>query len=199
MKKYPLHPLCAMLLAAAVLIGASLCACGEKTADWATPYNAGDLSFTPTVYYANYGKICLLYDASVDELTAVEDKDTVCIANQGGGAYSLAVSYASGTKTEDEAKTDAMALISGNETLVSVSEPERYTAQDLSDCYRIRAVDKDGNACVLQYGNTKTGHFQIVYVIAQEATDAQASHLLELLQTVTFGQYSDNDIVFVGE
>ena len=198
MKKYPVHPLCALLLAA-VLIGASLCACGEKTADWATPYNAGDLSFTPTVYYANYGKICLLYDASVDEVTTIEDEDTVCIANQGGGAYSLAVSYASGTKTAEDAKTDALALISGNETLVSVSEPERYTAQDLSDCYRIRTVDKDGNACVLQYGNTKTGHFQIVYVIAQEATDAQASHLLELLQTVTFGQYSDNDIVFVGE
>ena len=148
MKKYPVHPLCALLLAA-VLIGASLCACGEKTADWATPYNAGDLSFTPTVYYANYGKICLLYDASVDELTAVEDKDTVCIANQGGGAYSLAVSYASGTKTAEDAKKDALALVSANETLVSVSEPERYTAQDLSDCHRIRAVDKDGKACVL--------------------------------------------------
>ncbi len=77
--------------------------------------------------------------------------------------------------------------------------PVRFPAQDLIDCYRIRAVDRDGNACVLQYGNTKTGHFQIVYVIAQEATDAQASHLLELLQTVTFGQYSDNDIVFVEE
>lgn len=198
MKKYPVRPLCALLLAA-VLLGISLCGCGKKTADWATPYNAGDLSFPPTVYYANYGKICLLYDASVDELTAVEDEDTVCIANQGGGAYSLAVSYASGTKTAEDAKKDALALISGNETLVSVSEPERYTAQDLSDCYRIRAVDRDGNACVLQYGNTKTGHFQIVYVIAQEATDAQASHLLELLKTITFGQYSENDIVFVGE
>lgn len=198
MKKHPLSPLCAMLLAAAVLLGIPLCGCGKKTADWATPHDAGDLSFTPTVYYANYGKICLLYDASVDEVTTIEDEDTVCISNI-GGAYSLAVSYASGTKTEDEAKADAMSLLSDNQTLVSLSEPERYSARDASNCYRIRAVDKDGNACVLQYGNTKTGHFQIVYVIAQEATDAQASHLLELLQTVTFGQYSDNDIVFVGE
>ena len=198
MKKYPLRPLCAMLLAA-VLLGISLCGCGKKTADWATPHDAGDLSFTPTVYYANYGKICLLYDASADEVTTIEDEDTVCIANQGGGAYSLAVSYASGTKTEDEAKADAMSLLSDNQTLVSLSEPQRYSARDASNCYRIRAVDKDGNACVLQYGNTETGHFQIVYVIAQEATDAQASHLLELLQTGPFGQYSDNDIVFVGE
>ena len=162
MKKYPLSPLCAMLLAAAVLLGIPLCGCGKKTADWATPHDAGDLSFTPTVYYANYGKICLLYDVSVDEVTTIEDEDTVCISNIGGGAYSLAVSYASGTKTEDEAKADAMSLLSDNQTLVSLSEPEHYSARDASNCYRLRAVDKDGTACVLQYGNTKTGQFQIV-------------------------------------
>ena len=168
-----------------------------KTAQWATPYNGVDLAYIPSVYYANYGKICFLYDATQDEIAVIEDEDTVCISNHDGGAYSLAIHYEADTLQAADAKAAALELIQGS-NLADCSQPEAIEKADCFDCFRIHAVCDDGSACAVVYGNTETGHFQISYIIAPAATNDQADHVLEVLQTVTFGQYSEQDIVFVG-
>lgn len=185
----------ALCLCCAVAALALLCGCSKKTG-WAKPYDAQKLDYDATVYYADYGKICLLYDKAQDEFVAREDEDAVVLSNINGGAYSVAVSYAQGQKDMDEAeKTVRETLASGKFSEAGeVSDCEKFGALQ---CRTLRLLGEDGSAGCVWFGNTASGYFEVYYVLSLDATDAQAEHMLQVVETVSFGQFTDSDIVYV--
>ena len=150
----------------------------------------GDVSFTPTVYYARDGHVRLLYDGERDMLASIENYDMISLYD--AGTYSLVVSYSEGQvdrKTADENVRNEFSA----EGIIDISD--RTKAVKVSGCSFRRAeiTCVDGSSGAVLYGNTATGFAEIYYLLSPDAEEGTLSHVEEILSTVRFAEFSGEE------
>ncbi len=164
-----------------------LVSCGEKST--ARRFSDADVSFVPTVYYANDGRIQFLYDRDTDMLSTANGSDMVALYT--GGDYSLVITYTEGQIKRADADAAVKAEFSAGQYM-SLS-PKTEKANMAGHTFRRADITAaDGATGAVYYGNTETGFAEIYYIISSDAPDTTQAHIEEILSTLQFGEFDAN-------
>lgn len=158
-----------------------------------TPFDASNLSFTPTVYYANEGKICLLYDNETDEVEWRENEYELVVCEKKAGLYAVSVIYERGVKNLNDAEAELRAeLKKGRYIRISETQNKEFAGYV---CREILCNTEDGSASHVRFGVTKTGYFEVHDILSVEASDEQAKHMNDIVSSITFAPFTETDLV----
>lgn len=206
---------CAVILSAVLLL--LLCSCVTQTAPPRTAAQANGVDWNSSLYYGNFGKISFLYEPGVDEVspqqdtnevlqgedddpndgivpTAIHQIDTVSVSCS--EKYSIGITYQQGTADLDEKQEMLSQSQSASGSLKPVGESDEEEFAGYEKVRRMRLQAEDGSGGSVYYGNTESGYFEIYYILAANATADEASHMQDILSSIRFGQYTENDLVF---
>ena len=198
-----------------------LTACGTQTAPPRSPAQMEQVDWPMSLYFGNYGKISFCYEEGVDEVTVQQDTNEVLQAedeNPDNGViptqihqidqvavaretcYSIGISYEADTKDLEERQNVLLESKSeeGNLTTAQNDDARSLSKDTIGgyDCRVITLQGADGSAGRILFGNTESGYFEVYYVLSAQATNEEAGHMQDILDSIRFGQYTENDLVF---
>lgn len=181
------------MLAALCLLTFSACSGEQKAAAKdAAAIDAGEVSFTPTVYYARDGRIRFLYDNTSDMLSALEGYDMAAL--YAGNVYSMVLTYEEGTVSRKDADKAIREEFDLGEGVMSLSKKTKSTEVSGYPFRRAEITGSDGSSGAVLYGTTATGYAKIYYILSPDADEEDRAHVEEILSTVRLAEFEDGGI-----
>ncbi len=165
-------------------------ACSAQTPTDAPAIDASVVSFDAEVFYARDGRMRFLYDPNTDMLSAMEGYDMAALYS--GTVYSMVVQYTEGTVSRKDADASVKSEFSA-EGVMEISNKTSSVTVSGHPFRRAEITASDGSHGAVIYGSTDTGFGKIYYLLSPTATDADAAHVEEILSTVTFAEFEEND------
>ena len=165
-------------------------ACSAQMPTDAPAIDASVVAFDAEVFYARDGRMRFLYDPNTDMLSAMEGYDMAALYS--GTVYSMVVQYTEGTVSRKDADASVKSEFSAEGVMEISNKPSSVTVSG-HPFRRAEITASDGSHGAVIYGSTDTGFGKIYYLLSPTATDADAAHVEEILSTVTFAEFEEND------